>query len=335
MAGWHINREIKEVSQLVLGVFYSLKGFQKLNQSVLQFNFGENKMDINKQAILIVVSSFLCIGIASAELRVKVSNYWPRTNRTDYLFQSNGTLYSKTVTRNHNVINPEYHIPTNPGDNIISRAYFHNRGNGQASFTRDGVFSLSPNGHVSELGDSIYPDAGTNPSLTWKGTHLVAYSWQGLANGLEWGSPGGNVVGGAYSKTQMHSVLWGPRGGQINNIGLAFSRTRVIAHYKSYTPEYGTDRLGVFRKGGGETFQDVIHVRFHHGSKYPGKVANSCPGAGQWHVAGFSSIVVDIWLSRDGTVIKQDNVLSESWAGKCIGSYNAKDKAAASLYVGY
>ncbi len=128
---------------------------------------------------------------------------------------------------------------------------------------------LGDDASVTELGD-WFASTGCGPDVAF-GYRTAA----GQNTGLGWSPPGG-LGGAAYSVLDFHVYRQNSPGLAYADGGhQAYSRVHARARYATFTPRFGRNALGQWMEGAGTTYNDVVEVVMHHGTRSPAMLAGT------------------------------------------------------------
>lgn len=115
-----------------------------------------------------------------------------------------------------------------------------------------------------------------------------------------------------------------------NSTAKCFSRTGLIEYFPEYTPPYGRDSNDVWQEGGGQSYEDVIHIIMYHGTKQIGidpvrcDIPLAAPRKGPYYQSykDFNSYTLELWLAKGVGIIQEDvPFIEKGWdgMGNCTG----------------
>ena len=243
------------------------------------------------------MKTILLFFIAFTCQAANLGDYFPQ-NRVSYYADSNGNMTARYGFEKHS-----------PG---LQKAFKFKKGGTIGGWDKS-YFNGSYFQHI--VVQPLY--FGNNQSVIelggLKNEGKVTYKIGDISTGLYWSAPGGLSYG--YRTKQMDVYVNGNHGDLR-----AYSRTRLIEQLPSYTLEHGNR----------QTYQDVVHIVFYHGTKTTAHDIVRCfdkqvlNAENQPYIAmkGYNSYAVELWLARGIGVIKERQIFSEQREGErnCAGN---------------
>lgn len=159
---------------------------------------------------------------------------------------------------------------------------------------------------VTETGDYMPSSVPCQPNT------ILGYKTNtGTPTGLQWSGPGG--LSDVPAVVEMNVWRQNSPGAAYTDSGSdAYSKTGLVAHHVAFTPEYGRDEQGVWRKGGAMTYYDVVHLVMYHGTKTVGRAKVRCDvpppaaeGAYYQDYKEYNSYAMEMWFARDVGLVQE------------------------------
>jgi hypothetical protein len=234
----------------------------------------------------------------SVQQTINMADYYPSTFGVEHFRRANETLFSKVVTKSVDTI-LAYHGKQKAGGINFTQEYYYTKESSidaPTCFRTARSFRKDTDGAVYELGGS--PRNFDLPCIdSWVAGEVVTYC-KGGPTGLPWGRPGLNAVSDPYFGIfNMHVKHAKKRGESLNDLGFTFATHHLDKVHEKYTPAYGRDNNGVWRKGGARTYQNVAEVTFIHGTNFSGS-NTACNNRPDLHVKGYHSIFIKQFMVK-------------------------------------
>lgn len=232
-------------------------------------NGGSTAMSASTSAAMTSSSSGTTLG-ETVDLR----DYFPAASATRSYRRSGGSAYSRytffPATADFNTLYTAFLEPTPPHAGSIwvwQKAYYSamNQPPSAPCVATYALLHLGDDQQITEAGDYLSASGSCSPSIPF------GYQKAGTASGLRWSTPGGFTVGVPAREVEIQIAQRATASDPYAVLPgyFAYSHVEFVERLASFTPDYGSRGSGVFRSGGGKTYDDVVRIVFHHGVRTP------------------------------------------------------------------
>lgn len=187
------------------------------------------------------------------------------------------------------------------------------------------ILFMADDKKVTEVGDWLnigYPNTDSYG--------LFGYKNQGTSvnTGLGWSDAGGLTLT-PYVK-EMDVWNQATSGAAYTYKGYqAYSKSGLIEHLDSFTPQFGRDSGGTWGEGRAQTYNDVLHIVMYHGTKNASTVPLRCntpplgaKGAYYQSFKNYNSYAIELWIAKDVGIIQERTTFVEDGSYWGVSNFN-------------